>query len=269
MADLKQTKANIVAMNGFGPISSVQRPDLVTLITESIRQRVLDGSYAPGYVLPAEAEMAKAFAVSRNVMREALRQLRVLGLVEVTQGRPPRILGVSPEASINALGTLLARCEVKHDELTDTRLPLEVQVVTLLARAVEPPDLTKAIQAINEMDQTRDFDARNRADFKFHVCLAKATGNQLLSTIVETVVKLTFDLRDKALSLAALPDWPYLEPYPIQIAAEHQSILEAIQLRDEEAARSAMLQHVQGSVNGFRRLEEACRTRSGAQGQVI
>ena len=268
MSDLKPNKTEIAGLKNRGPIDSVQRPDLVTLITESIRQRVLDGSYTTGHVLPAEAELAKAFAVSRNVMREALRQLRVLGLVEVSQGRPPRIRGNSPEASIDALTTLLSRCEIKHDELIDTRTPLELQVVSLLARAEPPPDLSLAAQANRDLNETRDFHLRNLADRAFHTTLAKATGNQLLATLVETVAGLSFEVRDNALSLTVLTDWPYQDPYPRQIYDEHNAILEAIARRDEEAARAATYQHMQGSIVGFRRLEEACKKGSGQTSQT-
>jgi len=266
MDEMNLNKAEMTAAKSLEAIDSIQRPDLVTLITNSIRQRVLDGRYTAGHVLPAEAELAKAFAVSRNVMREALRQLRVMGLVEVTQGRPPRISDISTKASINALSTLLARCEGTLEHLMQTRIPLEIQVVTLLATAEETPDLTSAAQANRDMIESSSYEAWSDADQAFHRCLAKATGNQLLATVVETVTGLTFTLRDRALSLAGFPDWPYAAPHPAGTTTEHDEVLEAVKRRDQETARNIMLQHMENVVSVFRRLEDACRKRTGPAG---
>jgi GntR family transcriptional repressor for pyruvate dehydrogenase complex len=115
------------------------------------------------------------------------------------------------------LGTLLSRCEATLEELMEARIPLEVQVVALLARGAQVPDLTKAAQANRDMDESSDNQEWSDADQAFHCCLAKATGNQILVTITETVTGLTFKLRADALLLADFPDWPFAERHHAQI----------------------------------------------------
>lgn len=75
-----------VGSPGVVPAAPIKRPDLVSLVTESLRQQILDGVHPPGAELPAQGKLAATYNVSVNVIREALRNLRSLGWSRFRRG---------------------------------------------------------------------------------------------------------------------------------------------------------------------------------------
>jgi GntR family transcriptional repressor for pyruvate dehydrogenase complex len=214
----------------------IERPDLVALVTDSIRQRILDGTYPPGSALPAQGKLAAAFNVSVNVIREAMRNLRSLGMVEVSQGRCPQVKGGTPEASINAFSIMLAHAHGSLYHLMESRVPLEIQVATLAAERATPEDVTRIAQTIANMKKANDPETLSRCDQTFHRSLAKATGNPILLVMVDTLAGLQTQLtRDAHASLGITE----------RSIAEHTRILEAVRHHDEKSAGQAMLEHLE------------------------
>ncbi len=216
--------------------SRIERPDLVALVTDSIRQRILDGTHPPGSILPAQGKLAATFNVSVNVIREAMRNLRSLGMVEVSQGRCPQVKGGTPEASIEAFSIMLAHAHGSLYHLMETRVPLEMQVATLAAERANPEDVARMAQAITDMKVARDPEALVQCDQAFHRSLAQATGNPILVVMVDTLSGLQTHLMRKAHASAGVTQGSI---------AEHARILDAVQRHDEKAAGQAMLQHLE------------------------
>jgi DNA-binding FadR family transcriptional regulator len=214
----------------------IERPDLVALVTDSIRQRILDGTHPPGSTLPAQGKLAATFNVSVNVIREAMRNLRSLGMVEVSQGRCPQVKGGNPEASINAFSIMLAHSNGSLYHLMESRVPLEIQVATLAAERATPEDVARIGQTIADMKATDDPERIVRCDQAFHRSLAKATGNPILLVMVDTLSGLQCQLMRDAHVFLGITE---------RTIGEHNRILEAVQRHDEKAAGQAMLLHLE------------------------
>jgi DNA-binding FadR family transcriptional regulator len=254
MSKSKLSDSDALSLASGGTNKRPKRPDQVARVTELIRQQILEGNYPAGHVMPAESKLAGRLSVSRNVVREAMRNLRTLGLVEVSQGRRPRVKSSCPEASVAALGTLLIRSKGSLVQLMELRTPLELQVVTLLAKRRPAPNLTKAAQTLSDMRETTDPQAFTQYDLDFHCRLAEVTGNPFLLTFMETLTRLTFELRSEVLLLVPekdrLPD-----SFTKWVFGGHRRILEAIQQRDPAAAQLAMQRHLGRAIPDFRKLE--------------
>src|SRR5262245_56895654 len=82
---------------------------LVEQVLEQLRGRILSQDYAAGAELPPEGTLAATLGVSRTVVREAMRILRAQGLVEVSQGRRPRVKPPDSQAAVDTFGMLLQR----------------------------------------------------------------------------------------------------------------------------------------------------------------
>jgi DNA-binding FadR family transcriptional regulator len=214
----------------------IKRPDLVALVTESLRQQILDGVHPPGSELPAQGKLAATYNVSVNVIREAMRNLRSLGMVEVSQGKCPQVKGMNTEASIDAFCVMLCHAGGSLYHLIEARTPLEIQIATLAAERATPADLTKIARALEDMKAAQDAQALVKCDQAFHYSLAAATGNPLLMVMVETMAGLQCRLTAEAHSCAGIT---------AQSIAEHEQILAAIQNHDERTARQAMLKHME------------------------
>jgi len=236
--------APTTSKSSFLPSTPIERPDLVALVTDAIRQRILDGTHPPGSALPAQGKLAAAFNVSVNVIREAMRNLRSLGMIEVSQGRCPQVKGGNPEAAINAFSIMLAYSNGSLYQLMESRVPLEIQVATLAAERATPEDLKGIAQAIQDMEQARDPDTLVRFDQAFHRSLAQATGNPILVVMVDTLSGLQCHLTRDAHRRNGLAPGAVAE-ITTRSVAEHRTIFEAVQSRDAKAASEAMLQHLE------------------------
>ena len=218
------------------PVLPIERPDLVALVTDSIRQRISDGVHPPGSPLPAQGKLAATYNVSVNVIREALRNLRSLGMVEVSQGRCPQVRGMNSEASINAFSVMLSHANGSLYHLMEARVPLEIQVATLAAERATPEHLASIAQMIAAMKATHDPQALSEHDQEFHRRLALATGNPLLVAMVGTLSGLQCKLTCAAHTYAGITE---------RSIAEHIRILEAVTNHDEKSAGQLMLQHLE------------------------
>jgi DNA-binding FadR family transcriptional regulator len=218
------------------PGAPIKRLDLVALVTDSIRQQILDGVHPPGAELPAQGKLAATYNVSVNVIREALRNLRSLGMIEVSQGRCPQVKGMDPEASIAAFSIMLshAHCSLYH--LIEARIPVEREVARLAAERAAPEDMARIAHVLDEMKSARDSQALAKCDQAFHRSLATATRNPLLAAMVETLAGVQTQYTQNAYEVYA--------GLSQASVAEHERIFEAIRRRDPNATEEAMLHHL-------------------------
>lgn len=219
---------------------------LSTRVSRELVRTIVRGDLAPGQGLPSEDELAARFEVSRPVIREAVKELTVLGLVESRKGRATRVL---PATAWNdfAPALLAARSELGAVdglllELLELRRLVEVGAAGLAASRASAADLERMTEALAAMDRsTADRDRFTDGDIAFHAALLDATGNQLLTRLIQTLTPL---LRfGRAMSLELRPDGP------ADSQRGHVAILEAVRAGDVEGARSAMREHLSWTAN--------------------
>lgn len=215
-------------------LQPVRRENLVGEVLERLRDHILNGDVEPGGLLPSEHSLCATFGVSRTVVREALQTLRAQGLVEVSQGKRPRVMPANPQAAIQSLDALLSRSAASLEQLTEFRRPLEVEIASLAAARATAADLQALAAANAALASAENLAEQVEADIQFHRALAAATGNPLFVLVLETVAQLLRESRRRTISQsgAALA------------LSEHRGILETVARRDAAAARAAMQQHL-------------------------
>lgn len=221
------------------------RPNLVEQVTEQLRGRILQGQYAVGQTMPSEGKLAEGLGVSRTVIREAMRGLRAQGLVEVSQGRRPRVKSNDPSALVASLDLLLQRSQATILHLIQIRRPLEGEIAALAARLADDQVHERLARSINEMRLADDVDGIVRADVAFHRCLAEASGNPLFVLFLDTVRTLLVRSQKTIFPLAGL----------LVTLEGHQKIYNEIRAGQVEAARAAMLRHLDEAEQALRRAE--------------
>ncbi len=208
---------------------------------------IVSGAIPEGESLAPEAALSTEFGVSRGVVRETLRGLEERGLVSVKHGSGTRVTEVRRWNVLDpdVLGILIQSAE--HSlvllEYLECRRILEVEAAALAADKATAADLTAISSALALYESAANRALINRAaepfvssaDIEFHQAILSATGNRVLSRVVEPI--------HHALLLTRRPP-ANPEIRFERTLGEHKRIAAAIADRDPEAAREAMREHL-------------------------
>lgn len=212
-----------------------RREATTTEIARKLLQYLLVGRFEPGYRLPSERNLASELGVGRSVVREALKSLTLLGIVEVRQGDGTFLRSTESELlpSVIEWGLLLGTRSI--DELVEVRRYLETIVASLAAQRRTDADLERLDRHLREMYEAEDAPSFVAADMAFHIAIAETARNAVLLQIMTNVRSLlrvwmrknVEDLDDRA-----------------SVADEHRPVLDAIRAGDPDRAREAMRDHM-------------------------
>lgn len=216
----------------------IQSERLYEKIVEQIENRIVAGSLKIGEQLPAERELAEQFAVSRTVVREAVKALRGKGLVEIRPGRGTFVANATPTALRQSLDLLIKFGPAgTSKDLMEVREILEPEIAALSAIRINSEFIAAMQEAVNIMETALDNpEAFVEADLDFHLALAESTQNSIIPLLVDSIVDLLREDRKRT----------GMVPGGLQRGqAHHKEILEAVIDHDPVAARNAMYRHLQ------------------------
>ncbi|TDE95170.1 FadR family transcriptional regulator [Occultella glacieicola] len=219
-------------------------------VVAGIARLIIDGDLAPGDRLPVEKDLAARFDVSRGSLREAVRALAALGVVESRQGDGTYVTSLDPALLVGPLGLAVDLQAAGHgSHIHSVRRLLEVEAAGLAASRSRAPgaDLSDAVAALEEaaamaadaaMVADADFDhaAFLDLDLAFHRALGVASGNPVLAALIEALAGRT--ARHRLLRSATVAGVAQ------RTQAEHEAILTAVTDGDPERARVGMAAHL-------------------------
>lgn len=206
-------------------------------IAEQIEQRILSGELRKGDRLPTERELSEQFQASRTAVREAMKSLAQKGLVDMRPGRGTIVIDDTSRAMQNSLG-LAMRVSLGRNSanLVEVREILEVEIAARAAERATERDIAAMRQAIETMDANmQNADAFIMADNDFHQALARATYNDVILILVDSIVPLLSEQRKHIFSVAGGPE---------RGQYHHKLLLDAVKCKDAHAAREAMRSHL-------------------------
>lgn len=200
-------------------------------------ERLILKKLQPGDKLPSERELAEALGVSRGSIRDAIRSLELLGLVEPRQGAGTIVREVTADALVNPLANMLVRQREQVVELLDFRKMLEPPLAGRAATHASSEEISE-LEEILERQEAK-LNKGNLAigeDSDFHYTVALASGNTIVLKLLDVLMDMLRDTRERSLQLAGRPQ---------KSLAGHKRILAAIKRRDAEAATAAMRRHIE------------------------
>jgi len=175
-------------------------------VADLIQGKILGDNLEIGTSFPSEKDLAQEFQVSRSVIREALRILEVSGLVTIKKGPTGGIFvaDVYHKPITNSINNLITSGRVTIDHLFDVRLLIEPHIAMEAALHAKDEDIQRLQELFEDVSQHLDNPLHlKKTNLKFHLLLAKASGNPVLSLLLESVfellVKLTLDFLDMSL----------------------------------------------------------------------
>lgn len=232
-------------------VQQLRQVRLYERIAQSIRERIVRGDLTPGDRLPNERDLAAAYGVSRNVVREAVRALAKDGLVEARQGSGTYVANGTSSALGDSLE--LAFSLGSHGKslsnLIEIRTIIEPTVAGLAATRASSFDIDAMQAEIDIMEGAfDDVDSFIGADHRFHVAIARATQNQLVPLILVPVVDVLNEQRKRL----------FFVVHSAKAAqAFHHRILNAIRKKDSLEAIDAMRGHLKQVSGDIARWEKA------------
>lgn len=219
-------------------ITPLKRSSLSDDLVERLLQLIKSEAYKRGDRLPSIAEMTSRLKVGHPTLREALRKLEVIGIIEIKHGsgiyikRDQDILLVSNPIFGGAVSKQLVL------DLLEARMPIEMQAVGLAATKASKANLEKIAELMQTAAENLDNDAvLSPTNLAFHCEIAVASGNTVLSQLLEVLNDLFRD--EQRLILDIYGDRK-------KDHKEHMEILEALNKRDVDLAKERMQNHLKG-----------------------
>jgi GntR family transcriptional repressor for pyruvate dehydrogenase complex len=221
----------------------VPRLSLSDHIVEQIAEMIARGSLKPGDRMPSEKQLCEKFGVGRTSVREALRSLSVMGVLQSHMGDGTFVAtDASRFLQRSFHWGLLLNAKVVED-LIETRLMLESHNAQLAALKAAGDDLVRMEQSVRLMEEHVGDPAQYLdADLQFHLTIAQATQNSILQSLLSTTrgylqawIRETLARAENSEKRARLS------------ITEHKRILRALRNKDSEAARQAMAAHILSS----------------------
>jgi GntR family transcriptional repressor for pyruvate dehydrogenase complex len=218
-------------------IVPIRRVKLYEEVAARIRDLISSGELAPGEALPSERKLAEQLKVGRAVIREAIRQLEVSGLVESRHGGGNYVREVTVEHLVAPIASVLNGVSHLREELMEARLFFEPQVAREAAARATPEDL-RLLEDVIRRQEKRVANGRSGAeeDAEFHDLLARATHNTVVERIMEVIDGLLEDSQTRL--------FRSVERSEISLEGNRR-ILEAVLRHDREAAQAAMVEHLE------------------------
>jgi GntR family transcriptional repressor for pyruvate dehydrogenase complex len=226
----------------------VSRDQPSEAIARALLDRILSGQLKPGTRMPSERELADAFGTGRGPVREALKSLGLLGLLEVRQGDGTYLREARADVLPRVIQWGLLVGEQATLDLVEARQLIEVDIAPLAAQRRDRADLRAIRSQLQGMERARTPQAFVRADVGFHLKIAAASKNSVLANLL-TSIQALLEVWIGRVVEAAGDTRPSYE--------EHPPIYEAIERQDAAAAAAAMESHLTGAAGRLRRALEA------------
>lgn len=227
---------------------------------DQILNLITTGKLQPGDQLPSERTLIKRLGVGRTSLREALRALEAIGIIDVRPGVGSFVKNMSPASAMSSHWIpWLVTHEHEIMELVELRQALETRAASLAAERADA-EQREAIRATLEQMERAIADgnvpATVEADKSFHEALAGASHNSLIADVLRLANNALAETREAVLSL---PD------RPTKSLAEHRRIWEAIEVQDPVKAQEAVLNHISGVVNDIQQISHATESITTSQ----
>ena len=226
-------------------LKPIKKKRVSDLIVEQIREMITSNEMEPGQMLPSERELVQTFQVSRSSLREALRILEIMGMIETRAGKGI-IVSEKKTEGFESFEIWLKAHKEALEEHFEVRLVIEPDAAFYAAHRAKHETIVKMRKAVEEFKKCRDENdsiGMIRHDSEFHNLIAQATGNHTLLVLMETITR------------SLLEGWKATLHIPSRVEktiSEHSDILSAIEQEQDAEARNLMRKHLVNAINDLK-----------------
>lgn len=207
---------------------TIKRPSVVEEIIDSFKEKLISGELKPGDKLPSEAQLMEQLGIGRTALREAVKMLSALGVIDVRQGDGSYIMKGASSATMSPLVFAVLLESGMTRELLELRTLLETGYCQLAGEKATIEDMRLIEESANNFEEKvkmdgRDVDDLTKADLKFHFTILNATHSPMVIKISGAVEELFFGSIRNTISQIEGREWG---------VEGHRNILSAIRAND-------------------------------------
>jgi GntR family transcriptional repressor for pyruvate dehydrogenase complex len=236
-------------------LKPVTRQTLGQQVATQLAAMVTSGRWRTGERLPPEMELCKTLHIGRSTLREALKSLAFVGLVQMRHGEGTFVAQGTDHLLDRILAKGLIRSEKAVADVCETRLILETELAALAAERItasEAATLTSLVERMGQHLEAKDSSFED-LDLEFHLQLAACSKNQVLQQLMKPIRGLVFEWIVKSQQFPGLR---------LNAHRQHQAILQALVQRKPEKARKAMREHLETFLHAVSLLEQVSASES-------
>lgn len=214
------------------PIKNVK---VYEIIMNQIKDIVRSGELKRGDKLPSERDLALKLNVSRTSVREAIKALETLGLIESKHGEGNYIRNDFEDILLEPLSIVFMLLGSDNNEILQLRNVIEPEVAKIAAENITNDEIEKIEDIIEKLSKIKDSKECASLDKEFHYAIAKASKNHLLSTIIFSVSSLIEEYIDES---------KIYDDKKEKVIKEHRKILKALKEHNKEEAFKEAKNHL-------------------------
>ncbi len=214
---------------------------------DKIKQMILSGELAPGDRLPKESDLAERLGLSRNSLREAVRALALINVLDVRQGDGTYVTSLEPRLLLDTMSFVL---DLHRDDTVlqffEVRRILEPAATAMAAEQMTEPEIEELRAILEALPPDPTIEELVANDLEFHRRIAVGSGNSVLCSFIESLSGPTTRARIwRGLTQAGAMD---------KTREQHAAIYEAIATRQADVARSWATVHIAGVESWLRKV---------------
>ncbi|GIN89329.1 GntR family transcriptional regulator [Siminovitchia terrae] len=206
-------------------------------IVRELEKKIMTNELKEESKLPSERELAAHYDVSRNVVREALTELRVKGLVTIKPGKGVYVTKPNEDIVTESLHRVLHSNDVTLENILDVREKLEIMIIEQAVEKASPSCISELKKIYGQMEENKHLVHKYiENDAEFHLKVAKATQNKALYVLIHSF----FDLTNR--ELFRITTYTPASVYDAQ--RQHALLIDAIETKNRELAVSVIKEHM-------------------------
>ena len=223
-------------VSAYSWVTPLERRSVVSLVMERIKEAFLRKELRPGEYLPSEAELTRSLGVSKSSVREAVKMLQAMGVVEVRRGQGTVIRKAPGDDYLSPLIFQLILETGYPEDLVELRMMFEPAYSVMAMERATGADLEEIRETLERFERAIAKGTQTAEDdIAFHLAILRATRNPLVIRIGETI----FQLFKPSISLS-------MRTIPKIALRDHRRIFQAFLKKDEKELRQAILKSYEG-----------------------
>jgi len=234
----------------------VKNKRISEMVIDQVQQKILNGELREGDKLPSEKEMARSMNISSVAMREAVKTLEVMGVVESRHGKGNYIVNNIEDSTFKPIALSFRLSGGRTEELWEMRRLIEEFTVSKAVQRATADDINELRKIHERMQSLGTNQEKSVADFRLHCKIAEISGNKLVQLMLESISYLFDQFIEESIGY----EYSYNHTYA-NIYKEHAELIDAIEKGNCEKALECLYQHLDEAKRCWERNKDNLQTK--------